>query len=485
MMFKAKIAAIEIAGDEARVAVAKVGGKQPVVVELLSEQAVYETPEERFEALVTALDTVLERMRSRPSAYVLCASMEQAMVRNIRIPFRGQRKVAAAVPFELEPHLAFPIEDLAVDFNIVGEAEGETDVLAIGMHRERLEEQLALLEAVGVKAEAVSLDAVALTGMWQALGKKNKGVRAVLHVRERVSYLAVTYRNALAFLRLIPYGEADFETASAGVTREVQNSIRAFEARWRMEESVEQLAVTGVDWTPEVTQAFSASIGFPVETLSMMPQLKGGALALAEGAGGVRANRWEAMLGTALGTTGKGLCVDFVQGTRAWEDTLRSVIPHVLFSSCLALLILVGWAFYYQQGTSRNLAEKARLQEEVDTLTAEIDAMAEQGLGADLTMDAFEAPTLLDLLKDIAARMPEDKVELTEMQMHEPGARGSWLRIRGSVDDSALFNDVFEELKQSPLYVVEENPDMSAVGGKTTFEVKAFKTEEGTDETEL
>ena len=88
MAFGAKVAAVEFAGDEVRVVVAKTG-RTPGLLEAHAATAVYETPEERRDAMGRALEEALGRMHSRPTAFVFCADASRATVRTLTVPFRG------------------------------------------------------------------------------------------------------------------------------------------------------------------------------------------------------------------------------------------------------------------------------------------------------------------------------------------------------------------------------------------------------------
>lgn len=475
MFLGAKIAAIELAADEVRVAVVKTGGRRPKILELVSRRANYETPEHRVEAMTAALDDALNELHSRPAAHVLCAASAFSVVRTLTIPFRGRRRVAAAVRFELEPYLAFPIEDLLLDFCIVGEFDGETEVLAMGMRREQVEEQLSILKAAGVDAEAVTLDAVALTGLWRAGRKRQKGLTAVLHVRANNACLAIMHNNALAYFRHLDCPPEQIRQDPAAAAREVQNSIRAFLAKWRGEGQIDALHVTGMDFSPEERHAFSNAVRLPVEDAVMISQLKGGALALADGPHGAKYNMWEAAIGAAVGACGGPYSVDLTKTLWDWQAPLRGVLTHLMFSSCLALLALVGWAFYYYQGAERNRAAVLEIQGQVDALTAEIEAMADTGLGADVDTTMYSDPTLLTLLADIGARMPESKVKIDEIRIQPPDALGFWIRIQGTVTDTAVFNQVINDLKSSALFRIGDDPDMVTQGGTTNFTLKAYR----------
>ena len=520
MIFSVKVAGIEFSGDEARVAVMKTGGRTPTVLELVSCRAEYEDPEDRFQAMVSALDMALSRLNNTPAVYVLCSSARYAVVRTISIPFRGRRRVAAAVPFELEPYLAFPIEDLLVDFKVVAEFDGETEVLAIGVRRNRIEEELAIIEGAGLEVEAVNLEAVGLTGLWHSLQKKTKGLRAVLHVREGSSCLAITHNNGLAYLRFLPCSAADLAEQPEVVARETQNTIRAFTAKWRGAGEINELHVTGAELDDGVRESFSTALRLPVNDSIMIPRLKNGARALSRAEvwsvvaprrdPGVEAalstleagaaalpgpetealrreeapealvsnNRWDAALGAAQGASGGAYAVDFMRVIREWRGAARPVVAHLMFSSCLALLVLVGWAFYYHQGTVRNRAEAARIEAITSALDAEIDVLKQEGLTGALDTTVFNDPTLLDILDEVVKRMPDGKVTITDIRMSQPEAQSWWIRIQGTVQDADTFKSAFEDLRRSALFHVDPDADLSLQGEMLTFAVKLYRAKE-------
>ena len=195
-------------------------------------------------------------------------------------------------------------------------------------------------------------------------------------------------------------------------------------------------------------------------------------------------NVWEAAIGAAMGGAGGPFSVDFRRAERDWQSVLRGVVTHLMFSSCLALLVLLGWAFYYHQGAARNRQEAQAIQEQIDALNEEIQAMAEQGLGEEVDVTPFKDPSLLDLMREFSRIMPGDKVKITRIRVMPREARGPWIRIEGTVDDAALFTEVYEKLKQSEIMRVDEQPDLRQQGELITFSVRAFRPEEESDEVE-
>ena len=483
-MLKARIAAIEFVDDEVRVAVVKAGSGLPAILELRACRAEYSEPEDRIEALTRALDTALDQLKTRPAAYVLCANSRFCIVRTLTISFRGRRRVAAAVPFELEPYLAFPLDELLVDFRVVGEFDGETEVLAMAMRRSQLDEQLAVLAGAGISPEAVTLDAVALTGLWHRSRKKLKGLTAVLHVRDGCSNLAILHNNNLAYFRHLPCTAEQVRQTPVAAAREIQNSIRAFLAKWRGEGEIAALQLTGLDLAFDERDALAEAMSMPVEDMVLLSQLKGGALALEDGPAGTKNNKWEAAAGAALGAGGGLYAIDFIRGEREWPGAVRAVTKHLMFSTCLALLALAGWAFYYYQGAQQHRAQAETLRAEIQAIDTELEDLAGQGFPEGIDVEMFGYPPILGILNEIGGKMPEQKILVTSIQVAPPGARSWWLRIQGEVADASVFNEVFATLKDSAMFQVDEEPDLSLQGEVTTFTITAFRPEENSNDSQ-
>lgn len=478
MAFGAKVAAVEFARDEVRVAVVRTGGKRPELVGTHAAPVVCEDPELRPEASARALDAALDGLRHRPAVYTLCLDAARATVRNLTIPFRGAGRVAKAVPFELEPHLPFPLEELAVDFNTVAEVNGQTEVLAVGMRRRHLDEHLAVLDTVGVESEAVSLDAAGLTALWCAARRPSKGLEAVLHLRESGACLAIVKGRALAFLRHIPIGGPEFLEQPARMAREVQNTLRSFTAQWRGGGEIGALDVTGAVLPQDFLDAFSAALNLPVTSRVMLNDLRGGAALLKREGDAARFNRWEAAIGVAWTASGGDFSLDLLRSERTFEGAAGGMVAHLLFSSCLALALVLGWAFYYHQSRARSMAEAGAVREKTAEIQAEIDALTAEGLGEDVDVTAFGDPPLLDLMREITARMPDTLVTVTEIKVAPPGTRGAWLTIAGETPSAAQFNAMFEDLKKSELFKVADDTSIRLQGDRTTFRIRAFRPQE-------
>lgn len=471
MILKSTIAAIEMAGNEARVAVVRVGGRHPELLEAHTATAVYEDPAERDAALGRALDQALEKIQARVVSYVHVVSSGRTIVRNITIPFRGARRVAAAVKFELEPYLALPIEELTVDFVQVGEFDGQTEVLAVAMRNDHLAQERAILEMAGIEPDAVTVDAAALTALWSA-GRTLKGLQAVLHLREHDACVAIVHNRKLAFFRNLPYSAQMVAANPDALARDVSNTLRAFTSKWRGGGEVEKLSITGVSLGPAETAALAETVAVPVESMRLLAASKlPGEAAQITGAE-VTLNKWEALVGAAHAAAAGGFHLDLARESGTGSAMVRAAAGHVLFSCGLAFVLLCGWGFYYYQGAQQNRALIAQLEAQTAQLNDDILALQARGLPEGIETAVFTDPPLLDVLRELGRRLPPDRVNVTEIRVGAPTSRNPWLTVEGEVGNSGQLVEIYNDLKTSPLFSFESEPDVRVQGAETFFTLK-------------
>lgn len=477
MVLSARIGAIEFAGDEVRLAVVKTGGRKPQVLELHECAAQYTEPAQRAEALSQAVRDLVKRVKKRPATYVLCVASTQGVVRTLSVPFKGQRKVSAAVPFELERYLAFPIDEFVVDYFPVLEVDNQTEVLAVGIRRTALREQLDILAAAGLDPQGVNIDAIGLTGLWRACHGGMKGLHAVLHARDDHSCLAVTNNKAMVYYRHLPFGAAAVREKTASVVQEVQNSLRAFHAAWRGGGEVLSLTVTGMGVMPPSRDVFEKDFDIPISYEEILDRLKTDA-----GKTGIatHGNRWEAPIGVALGGAGGGYGMNFRKDEFEPKNLWAGLTPHLLLSACLLLVLFAGVVQHYRGGRARLMAEAAELHDQIAGLEKEVTELQTKGINMDGA--TFAEPNLLDLLQEIGAKMPDDKVTISQIRIEPASVGAPWIIIEGQVKEDAAFTAAFAELRKSTMFNVDEDPSLELVKGKSTFRIVGRKPEPATTE---
>ena len=97
--------------------------------------------------------------------------------------------------------------------------------------------------------------------------------------------------------------------------------------------------------------------------------------------------------------------------------------------------------------------------------------MREQSINVSPAM--FRDPPLLDILAELGDTMPDSKVRITALKVNEPDERtDDWVTVAGEVKNEAVFADVVDKLKRSPMFRMDDEPDYRMEGGKSTFRIR-------------
>ena len=175
----------------------------------------------------------------------------------------------------------------------------------------------------------------------------------------------------------------------------------------------------------------------------------------------------------AVGAASGAFTFDFHREQANWRTPLRGIIGHVLFSACLAVVALMGWGLYYFIWTGHYEAQATELESRIATLEEEILALSEQGLGVD--PELFTRPSLLQVLRELSEHLPTDQIQLENVRLAQPEARGAWIAIEGTADNIATVNRAFESLQQSPLFTFRQEPQSQSTQQGTQFQILAYR----------
>lgn len=98
----------------------------------------------------TALAALVDQLKPAGAACVLSIPTTCFSFRNLSLPFNDIKKIRQILPFELEPTLPTPVEELIFDFEAV-KRDGHQDLLAFMVQRSQIRRYIELLEAVNLR----------------------------------------------------------------------------------------------------------------------------------------------------------------------------------------------------------------------------------------------------------------------------------------------------------------------------------------------
>ncbi len=102
------------------------------------------------EGLRETLKTIVETFKPAGAACVLGIPTTAVSFRNLSVPFHDPKKIRQILPFELEPSLPLPVDELAFDFDAV-RRDGHHDLMAFTVEKSRIQGYLELLRSVNLR----------------------------------------------------------------------------------------------------------------------------------------------------------------------------------------------------------------------------------------------------------------------------------------------------------------------------------------------
>jgi len=113
-----------------------------------------ESEEDDAQGLLKVLEAVVESLKPAGAACVLGIPTTFVSFRNISVPFHDLKKIRQILPFELEPTLPLPVDELIFDFEAV-KRDGHQDLLAFAARKDRIQFYLDALASANLNPVAV------------------------------------------------------------------------------------------------------------------------------------------------------------------------------------------------------------------------------------------------------------------------------------------------------------------------------------------
>ncbi len=152
------------------------------------------------------------------------------LVRCIQLPVMTQGELKSAIRYEAENHIAFPINDCILDFQIVSQNADKKimNVLLVAAKRDFIQEKLRMLTDLGIHPEIIDVDIFSLVNAFEMLGANpnpEEKTTGLLNIGHRVSSFAILHENLPLFVREISLGSSGLEP----LMEELKHSIDFFE----------------------------------------------------------------------------------------------------------------------------------------------------------------------------------------------------------------------------------------------------------------
>jgi type IV pilus assembly protein PilM len=142
----------------------------------------------------------------------LSVSGHSVIVKKIQVPVMSEDELEESIKWEAEQYIPFDINDVNIDFHILGQAEGaenreQMSVVLVAVKKDKLNEYTALITEAGLTPVIVDVDAFTLENMYCAnYDIRQNETAALVNIGASVMNINIVKNGNFAFTRDISVG---------------------------------------------------------------------------------------------------------------------------------------------------------------------------------------------------------------------------------------------------------------------------------------
>jgi len=201
--------------------------------------------EEDPDSIKTALEALTTEIDPVGCDCVVSISADHFSYRILKVPFKDAKKIRMVLPFELEPTVPFPIDDLVVDFiTLESDRQGDqTDLIAVAVPKSELNPYIETLAGIKIDPEMVTI-----SGLPSALclaSQADPGQdQLFLEINKAISTLFIVGDGRIKLLRSFPTPVAE-DTRAGALGAFVRRTLAAYGELSRSEFQPLDIVMTG------------------------------------------------------------------------------------------------------------------------------------------------------------------------------------------------------------------------------------------------
>ncbi len=217
--------------------------------------------------VASALEELINDLRPGRSTIISGISGEQAVIRTLKVPRMEDAELREALPWEAEQYMPFPIHEAALDFVVMGSAEGEgeegeelIEVLVVAAPKDVVDSYLRPLRRVGLKPQQLDLQPYGLVHA-HLYSNGDMGNVALVDIGAACTDIVIVTGREVELTRTITLGGNDFskilaERMSISQEEGEQYKIRRLPSLYEEEPQLNENLISIVqELTGEITRS--------------------------------------------------------------------------------------------------------------------------------------------------------------------------------------------------------------------------------------
>jgi type IV pilus assembly protein PilM len=174
------------------------------------------------DAVSNAIKRIFEENKIGLKDVAVSVSGHSVIVKKITVPQMKPDELRGGIAWEAEQHIPYSIEDVNLDFQILGSGDngrGEMDILLVAVKKDTVNQYLAVISAAGLRAAIVDVDAFAMENAFEMSDQvRPDEVVALVNIGAAITNINVLQKGYSDFTR-------DSELAGNRYTESLQKGL--------------------------------------------------------------------------------------------------------------------------------------------------------------------------------------------------------------------------------------------------------------------
>ncbi len=184
-------------------------------VEPLPQNAIVERAIADIEQVSTAVDRAIKRSGAKTRRVAVAVSATQAISKTLRVSAEfTETEIQTQVELDAEHHIPYPLDEVNLDFQVLGPAPdspGEVDVLMVACRKEVVDDYVAVVQARGYQPVIVDVETYAVENAYGLIAEQMAGggmekTVAIFDVGATTTVINVMHNRRSVYSRTSSFG---------------------------------------------------------------------------------------------------------------------------------------------------------------------------------------------------------------------------------------------------------------------------------------
>src|SRR5712692_4652226 len=177
-------------------------GVTPLPPDVIAEGTIKDPP-----TVVDAIKDAVARAGVNSKETALGVSGRELIIKKVQIPEVPVKELRDAVQLEAEHHIPFAIDEVFLDYHVVGRHDGVLDLIVVAVKKSKVLEYVGVVEEAGLEPVVVDVDDFALGNQFEVNHPEDTGEAvALIDMGAAVMKTNVVRAGVSIFARDIPFG---------------------------------------------------------------------------------------------------------------------------------------------------------------------------------------------------------------------------------------------------------------------------------------